>query len=134
VSFTVDFINPSKILVNERYIDEPSIFNSSLKNKETIQQLSALAIDGNKKVSRLRDRQGFNGGVICPGEKARWNRPLVELSTALEIAAENIGYRARIDRKVNEAIWAKLETRSMAVMSAQRSAFKYATRIGVSAD
>lgn len=47
-----------------------------------------------------------------------------------EIAAENIGYRARIDRKVNEAIWAKLETRSMAVMSAQRNAFKYATRIG----
>lgn len=29
---------------------------------------------------------------------------------ALEVAAENIGYRARIDRKVNEAIWAKLET------------------------
>jgi len=38
-----------KILVNERYIDEPSIFNSSLKNKETIQQLSALAIDVIKK-------------------------------------------------------------------------------------
>lgn len=48
-----------------------------------------------------------------------------------EIVAENIGYRARIDRKVNEAIWAKLETRSIAVTTAQRSAFKYATCIGV---
>jgi len=44
VPFMVDFINSPKILVNERYIDKPSIFNSSLKNKGSIQQMPVLAM------------------------------------------------------------------------------------------
>ena len=44
VPFIVDFINSPKILVNERYIDKSSIFNSSLKNGGSIQQMPVLAM------------------------------------------------------------------------------------------
>lgn len=51
-----------------------------------------------------------------------------------KIAAENIGYRTRIDRKVNEAIWAKLGNTidgsyaGATRRNATQRVFKYATR------